>query len=566
MFAARVTDPAERARIERRLAACEGFEPRQSPGPEWIAALAPLPGGAVEPSELGGAGLVFGEGRSRLVDDAPDAAVAVREVVRLVRESPDRLDRLPGDFGFVHLDGDEATVVRSCGGSVPFYVRRVDGGVAIATRLDLLVRLLEGPHEIDPLVLAVNASGWALNPDGRTFLRDVVIVPRGCYARIPQDGPVSIGRYWDPRPAAGTALRPSEDHPRRLRENLIAALERDLDPSGGNAIGLSGGVDSSSVAALAAGALRRPCSAVTLLGPDPGGRATDVRYLDALGERVELHPSRRLVVDPDRWIGLIEGYAGPALQLPHPLLCVVADLAASERIGVLVGGEAADEMCGSALTLADWLDSTSLAGLLRRAPAGLPFGRRTLLRWGKRRAQRLTARIDLPYPARLRGFVHSEVQEEYAEWRSRRLAGARSDERPLLGLALWSEHDGWVAMNWEVTSQLGIRRSLPFYTREAHELAFECHPHELIGPSTKKLLRVALHDDVPHLNLYREDKGGGWGVTGTRPFRKEVPEALGTVVDQRFLAAHRYALETFDVLALTHMVELERRLAAAAGD
>ena len=62
-------------------------------------------------------------------------------------------------------------------------------------------------------------------------------------------------------------------------------------------------------------------------------------------------------------------------------------------------------------------------------------------------------------------------------------------------------------MNWEVCSALGIRRSLPFFNREALELAFECHPTELYGPGTKKLLRAALRDDVPAKNLLRPDKG-----------------------------------------------------------
>ena len=35
--------------------------------------------------------------------------------------------------------------------------------------------------------------------------------------------------------------------------------------------------------------------------------------------------------------------------------------------------------------------------------------------------------------------------------------------------------DGWVAQNWEVCSELGIRRSLPFYTRAMIELAYSCY-------------------------------------------------------------------------------------------
>jgi hypothetical protein len=64
-------------------------------------------------------------------------------------------------------------------------------------------------------------------------------------------------------------------------------------------------------------------------------------------------------------------------------------------------------------------------------------------------------------------------------------------------------------MNWEGTTPLGVRRSSPFFTREALELAFSCHPRELLGPGTKRLLRDALRGDVPERNLSRADKGVG---------------------------------------------------------
>jgi hypothetical protein len=68
-------------------------------------------------------------------------------------------------------------------------------------------------------------------------------------------------------------------------------------------------------------------------------------------------------------------------------------------------------------------------------------------------------------------------------------------------------NDGWVAMNWEGTTPLGVRRSLPFCNREVLELAFRCHPADLLGPGPKRLLRVALSGDVPPRNLFRPDKG-----------------------------------------------------------
>jgi hypothetical protein len=279
---------------------------------------------------------------------------------------------------------------------------------------------------------------------------------------------------------------------------------------------------------------------------------------------VEIGPLRRIVLDPERWFELLRGPIGAVLQLPHPILCAVAELAASQQVSVLCGGEAADEMCGSTLTATDWMDHTSLLALVRGGLTGLPFGRRDPLRWARRRLERVAGRIELPYAPELRPLVRDQVQAEYAEWRHRRRALARADRRPLLGLALWCEHDGWVAMNWETASALGIRRSLPFFTREIHELAFDCHPRELVGPSTKKLLRAALRDDVPHANLFRPDKGGGgWAAGGQWPFPTELPEELRAIVADRFFDQPPASADTIDVLMLSYLAEFSRRFSAA---
>jgi hypothetical protein len=88
-------------------------------------------------------------------------------------------------------------------------------------------------------------------------------------------------------------------------------------------------------------------------------------------------------------------------------------------------------------------------------------------------------------------------------------------------------------MYWEGTSPLGARPLLPFFTREALELAFRCHPRDLLGPGKKRLLRDALRDDVPARNLMREDRGertghgeARWVLDGPLP-----PAAAGVVRD-----------------------------------
>jgi hypothetical protein len=112
-------------------------------------------------------------------------------------------------------------------------------------------------------------------------------------------------------------------------------------------------------------------------------------------------------------------------------------------------------------------------------------------------------------------------------------------------------------MNWEVASALGIRRSFPFFNRDVLELAFQCHPAELIGPDYKKLLRAALRDDVPERNLNRQDKGG-WGVylrVGHTAWGSVLPEALQAVLRADWFPTPPNALDRSETFALTQLVQ-----------
>jgi hypothetical protein len=116
----------------------------------------------------------------------------------------------------------------------------------------------------------------------------------------------------------------------------------------------------------------------------------------------------------------------------------------------------------------------------------------------------------VPFVADLPAFIRADLRKQYRAWIAARRRAAADEPAARLDLALRAEVDGFVAMNWEAASALRVRRSFPFFHREVLELAFECHPSELVGPGTKKLLRVALRADVPEENLLRADKGH-WG-------------------------------------------------------
>lgn len=516
-------DPAGLDEIRRDLQQGGEFACVWPPAPGWIAAAAPLPGGAPDDDLVRRQQFAFAEGRDLLVENSgQDPADALRRVAELADLHPDRLASLPGDFGFIRFrERGAATVVRSCGRLVPFYLWREGERCAIATRLGDLVRYLPVEFRLDPLVNAIWAASWGLFPEGRTFLAGVTLLERGHFARL--DGQMRRQPYWQPRPQRLAHPTPAQarEHAERLRALLIAKLARDLDPAGGNLLTLSGGVDSSSLGALAAGVVGREVWSWSLLPSQerPDLVQHEMAFIEPLARRYgftrrwAVHLHERLVLELWREASPI------VFHILHPALCRLPAVAREAPVRVLFGGEFADEVCGSVFTVPDWARHTSPARLLLDAPILLRRPRATLGRWAKYyywtslRGQewlvfpRDLLELDRVGQKPLEAFDPA-VRAEYLAWWDGKRVELRQDRDPWRYLALNSATmDPFVPMNWEVCSALGVRRSFPFFNREVFELAFECHPAELYGPDTKKLLRAALHNDVPTQNLYREDKG-----------------------------------------------------------
>ena len=519
-------DPLALERVAADLASGGEFDEVWRPAPTWIAAIAPLPGGDVDGETTRQRGLAFAEGRF--------AVGRAERAASMVDSRPEGLAALSGDFGFIrfHPDG-AATVVRSCGGLVPFYLWQAGRCACVVTRLTDLVHHLPDEPRLDPLINAVWTTGHGVFPDHRTFIAGVSILGRGCFARLdPPDAP-RVRQYWDPRPSRLERPTPQRttEHAERLRALLIENLARDLDPQDGNLLTLSGGVDSSSLAALATRVVGRPIWTWSL-APEPEELFRhEMGYIRPLREHCGVARSWVVRFGAATRLELLRSAPRLAFHIVHPALCALPGILREAPVRVLFGGEFADEVCGSAFTLPDWAAATSLAALIRGL-GRLPFGRRDVLRWVKHYLQRLTQRPGLPFPADLPAFVLPELRIEYRDWLERRRRDAARDDRPHGYLALRAEADGFVAMNWEAASTLGVRRSFPFFNREVLELAFQCHPAELVGPGPKKLLRTALRHDVPAVNLGRADRGrlGSDFMGAQHACAHALPEGLRPIV------------------------------------
>jgi len=491
------------------------------PAPGWVVATAPYPGGGPDGQHERQAGLAFAEGREQVR--------SLDGLVRLVVGAPQRLAEVPGDVGFVHVSpAGIATVSRSPSGRVPFYVARGGEAVTIATTLDLLVRLHPQALVLDPLINAIWTSGFDAPIERRTFLRDVLGLYRGEHAVVTLERS-TFTRHWSPRTYARPRVAP--EHAGRLRDLLVGTLDRELDPAGGNLVTLSGGVDSSAVAALGAGLLGRQTSTLSVLTPNEAQRKRDLGYIDTLAAEVPLAPRTEIIFGAERRLAALDA-PGVPFHVMQPFLCLLPEVVQQRPVSVVYGGEIADNLVGSTLTRFDWARHTTPLGLWRERKR-LPFGAVSVRKWLSYWTRRPLGRPVVPFAAELPRLVHPELRAEYAEWRRVKRAAVAHDAGAMPYLALFMEREGLLGMHWEVTSALRMRRCYPFITREVLELAFELHPHELVRRNGSKLvLREALDGLVPARNLQREDKGhpGRAGDRTARPWTHDLPAELAPVL------------------------------------
>lgn len=445
------------------------------------------------------------------------------------RAASQQLAAAPGDFTFLHIDPNGAAhVVASVAGVVPVYYHADGARVAIATRLRELARYALDDPELDVLSVSLHLSMWTF-PENRSFLRGVSVLPAGHQLRV--EDRIRVSRYWDAesvptgRPTRGAYVADSE----RVRVAFVRRLAG-LLPPGDNLLTISGGVDSSIVAAVATRELGRKIHRLTYVHPPGAGALREARYVasidhwagDLLGRVWDVPLTPAALVEQSRKV--------PASLTPvvSPLLSYLPSLCREATIRAHAGGEFADELFGSRAVFDDWMTSLSPRDLLAR-PSALPLAIRFAR--GLRTTKTLSQRGALPLSC---GLASLEVmpatlvashQDELRSWQAR-LVGSR---RGALQLRLARAH-ALTASYWEAMSPLGVIPCFPFYGREILELALSIHPLQNASFSGKRVLRRAFSGTVPSMNLRRRDKGNYPGSVSECAWSGSIPPEVAAGV------------------------------------
>lgn len=434
----------------------------------------------------------------------------------------DAFPRLVGPFALVLFDPREQRMlaVRDALGDRSLYWFRDSRRVIVASELPLVLRHPAVPREVDDTALAHFFAVQA-PPPGVTFFSSVREVPPGHLARVAPDVE-AVERYWPPHSIERIRYPRDADYVEHFRDLLGQAVRCRLPgPDGkpgldgaqgeGVAVLMSGGLDSTSVAATAAmeranvPRLDSVHSISWVFDELPG--ADERRFIDPV---VEHHGLRgHQVVGDDEWplrdtstwpVRAEAPWQGPYCRLQNAAYRVARENGAR----VLLTGEFGDHLfADSGFWLRDLLtdrgvaaawqalwaevDSRGPASIVRSGPARSAVSR--ALGWRGR---------PLAPPAWLTPEAGSLVAESAETWRRTPFPVPPRDRAlpyprildPLCALASSLEHP--------MANRAGIDLRRPYRDRRLIEFLLAIPAHLLQRPgATKWILRQAMRGVLP---------------------------------------------------------------------
>ena len=424
-----------------------------------------------------------------------------------------------GDYAFAVWDGRERTLfyARDHIGVKPCYYAATAQGFAFASTVDAVLAAPGVGDALDEAIVAQSLTRSDIGDASRTFFKQVHKLPPGHSITLAVDAPSSppvprLERHWQPEHAPAVRRASDDGYAEEflaLYEQAVGVRLRGADPVG---VHLSGGLDSSSIAVLAARALRqqgRPpplaFSWLPELGVEPPSEAHAAEYalVDAVCQQEGLRvfhrsPSAVQLLDVLRLDGTRPGV--------HVHVCedVVQRCAVEQGVRVLLSGWGGDQ-------------GISFNGLGHFAHLLLTGRWAALAAAGRLRGSsplRTLATTALPLlhprlPHELRRLSHSR-QRWLRRWLVDPALARRTAVRPtqmprLVGMrrtqlwllqngALGERMEGWAASG----AQRGIEYRYPLLDRRLLEFALGLPTEQFLrGKWTRWLMRHALRDILP---------------------------------------------------------------------
>ena len=471
------------------------------------------------------------------------------------------LTRLNGMFAFAIWDArtGRTLLVRDPLGIKPLYWARASEGVLYASELKALLAHPGISRAVDPVALqAYMTFLWA--PGATTMLKSVRKLPPGHALAVVGGEVRRLWQYADvPMPPAAFELAAPSEWAARLRQTLRGAVRRQLVADVEVGAFLSGGVDSSSVVALAS--QERDTSAFRCytidLGrhPDREGFSDDLPYARRVANRLgaSLTEIPVTVGAADRLSDLVWALDEPQADVAPLNVSLIAAAARADGVKVLLSGAGGDDV---------------FSGYRRHIIFGLqgwwswlPLPVRRALRWGTRRVptraptlrrlrklcatlaatddRQLVACFDWSDDDIRASILHPDVKRQAGDPYGpllETLARYRGDDNAINRM-LYLEAKGFLPdHNLNYTDKMsmlhGVEVRVPFLDLEVMKLAARIPPAlKQRGRAGKYILKEAVRGLVPDEVLHRPKSGFG------APVREWVRGPLRDMVRDRLTSA-----------------------------
>ena len=475
------------------------------------------------------------------------------------------VDRLNGMFAFAVLDRRRGVVLlaRDRMGIKPLHYA-IDGKrLVFASELKALLRDPALRREIDPVALDQYLA-YEFVPSPRSIvLRIDKLQPAHILTWSVRDGTHRIRRYWSPELGVADGHRSLDEESERLREVLRESVRKELISDVPLGVFLSGGIDSSAVAAM-----------MTQLGGDV--KSFSVGFADRsfdesrYARQVAHHlgtEHRELTLEPDMLLGLIpklpsllDEPMGDASIIPTYLLSEFT----RRHVKVALGGDGGDELFAGYPTL----QAHRLAAYYLRAPRVLregvvePLVRRLPVSRGNLsfdfRAKRFVGGARYPVAERHQRWMGSFNAQERAVLLAREVPhevedGEAAYADPLnqvlaLDMRLYLENDILVKLD-RASMMASLEGRVPLLNNDFVEYATHLPLNmKLRGLRSKFLLKRALRGLLPEAILNRPKKG--FGIPVAHWFRGPLKEQLLSVLSPERIARKGF----FDPAAVAALI------------
>ena len=290
-------------------------------------------------------------------------------IVHLYEEfGMDFLEKISGMFALAIWDkrSHQMILARDRVGQKPLYLYESADTLAFASELKSLIHLDEFRFAIDPKMIA-SYLAHRFVPAPHTLLKNVTKLRPGEVLVIHGDGRRQRWLYWQPSVREPESMAQMTYWSDRLHGMLVDVMRTHLTSDVPVGIFLSGGLDSSVLAAIAAGTLKNPIDAWSATFPTKYPGYDEIGWAEKVATNYGLRLHRvdvDLTISPERVRELAyildEPMADPTVL---PLDGVAK--AAAEQETVMLSGEGADEIFAG---YAGYGEVQSLARL-RKIPA-----------------------------------------------------------------------------------------------------------------------------------------------------------------------------------------------------